>query len=47
MSLGADGDAFLEDLGALVDHRVEQPLEDLLVRDRALGDALSATELAR
>src|SRR5712691_9818643 len=30
-----DGLAFLEDLGAFVDHRVEQTLADLVVRDRS------------
>src|SRR5439155_16580885 len=36
---GADRDLFLEDLGALVDHRIEQPLQDLLVGDRPARDA--------
>src|SRR5262249_55728454 len=35
----ADGLAFLEDLGALVDHRVEQSLADLVVGDRATRHA--------
>ena len=39
MSLGADATALVEDLGALVDHRVEQALQDLLVGDLAPGDA--------
>src|SRR6185503_11797225 len=33
------GHAFFQDLGALVDHRIEAALEDLLVRDGAAGDA--------
>src|SRR5262249_4757668 len=36
---GADGDLFLEDLGALVDHWIEQPLQDILVGDRPPLDA--------
>src|SRR5215510_12451312 len=35
---GADSDLLIEDLGALVDHRIEEPLQDLLVGDRAAGD---------
>src|SRR5262245_17709688 len=37
---GPDGDLLLQDLGALVYHRVEQALEDLLVGDVTPGDAL-------
>src|SRR5437870_929253 len=32
---GAAGDLLVEDLGALVHHRVEETLEDLVIRDRA------------
>src|SRR5690606_1714226 len=38
-------DAFLEDLGALVDHHVHAALEDFLLADLARGDALLLTEL--
>src|SRR3954447_1574386 len=38
-------DAFLEDLRALVDHRVERPLDDLLVADLATLDALLLREV--
>src|SRR5262245_25794210 len=36
---GPDGQLLLEDLGPLIDHRVEQALEDLLVGDEAPDDA--------
>src|SRR5436190_17202137 len=36
---GAEGHLLVEDLGALVHHRIEQPLEDLLVGDRPARDA--------
>src|SRR5262249_61043571 len=36
---GANGDLLLEDLGAFVDHRIEQALQDLLVGDRPTRDA--------
>jgi signal transduction histidine kinase/CheY-like chemotaxis protein len=36
---GPDGQALLEDLGRLVHHRVEQPLEDLLVGESPARDA--------
>src|SRR5215210_2010349 len=39
------GHAFLEDFGALVDHRVERPLDDLLVGDVAPLDALFFREI--
>ncbi len=42
---GACRDALLEDLRALVDHRVEAALEDLLVADRAPRDALARGEI--
>src|SRR3990170_7388461 len=41
----ANGDLLLEDLRALVHHRVEQPLEDLLVGDRATLEALLSGDL--
>src|SRR6185503_193740 len=37
---GAQRDAFLEDLRALVDERVDQPLDDLVVGDLARVDAV-------
>src|SRR5262245_37558214 len=40
---GPYGDLLLEDLSAFVHHRVEQALQDLLVRDQAACD----TELGR
>ena len=39
MSRGAQRDAFLEDLRAFVDQRVDQALHDLLVGDLARRDA--------
>src|SRR4051812_30688375 len=42
---GALRNALFQDLRALVDHRVERPLDDLLVADLPTFDALSAGEI--
>src|SRR5215212_11315025 len=42
---GANGDALLQDLRALVDHGIDAALQDLLVRDRPPLDSLPGREV--
>src|SRR4029434_6169859 len=42
---GPDRDLLFEDLGALVDHRIEQAGQALVLADLAAGDALLARDL--